>query len=134
MTTVAPRDAAVPAQAGRQAILRYLDAHGVQCKDAVRPAAAQRIRSAVAAQLDLHGMTQQRAAAALREALERCRCNGQKRLLVIHGQGTHSAPGAGAVLRDLVRMMLAGECAGQIRDYRGASPREGGEGATVVFL
>jgi DNA-nicking Smr family endonuclease len=120
---------------GPEAILRYLDAHGVQNKDAVRPRRPRTAgRSPATPQLDLHGMTQNRASAALRQSLERCRRLGQKRLLVIHGQGLHSGAAEGAVLREMVRHMLAGECREFVRDYHGALPREGGEGATVVHL
>jgi DNA-nicking Smr family endonuclease len=123
-----------PPQPGRDQILHYLDEHGVRDKDAQSRARSRRRRPSAPLSLDLHGLTQDRAAALLRETLARCRRLGQKRLLVIHGQGLHSGAAEGAVLREMVRHMLAGECRESLRDYHGALPREGGEGATVVHL
>jgi DNA-nicking Smr family endonuclease len=126
----------------RQRILRFIEEHGVHNKDARR---RSRVRigshrkgggeraARHRATLDLHGLTQDQAAHRLRMALERCRRNGVRSVLVIHGQGLHSNTD-GAVLRELVRVMLDGECRELVRSYKTAPPRLGGDGATVVYL
>lgn len=125
-----------------QEILRHLERFGVRDKDAARAAASrkratrQQVRtvSGFDATVDLHGMTQDVAAPAFRTALQRCKDNGMRTLLVIHGQGLHSNPVDGAVLKTMVRQMLDNELEGSIRDYRAAAFKDGGEGATVVRI
>ncbi len=126
--------------AEREHILRYLDQHGVVDKDEscggkARSSSAGRPhrRKAVDYELDLHGMTRERAAQALRMTLERCRGNGMRSVLVIHGQGLHSSED-GAVLRELVRTELSHGLSGLVRNYKPAPPRLGGSGATIVYL
>lgn len=124
----------------REQILRYLDQHGVVDKDGARggkrrrsPATGQRRHKGIDYELDLHGMTQERAVRALHTTLKRCRRNGMRSVLVIHGRGLHSSED-GAVLRDLVRAEISHALADIARNYKAAPPRLGGSGATIVYL
>jgi len=120
-------------------ILRYVERHGVVNKDALpggRAAGSGRRRGGPRYQalLDLHGFTEERAAAELREAVADARRRGYRALLVVHGRGIHSDPAEGAVLQRLVRQMLSGGLSSSVRDMRPAPPAMGGDGATLVYL
>ncbi len=125
---------------GREEILRHLDDHGVECKDAAEPVrpvpGGCRKKKGLSAHyvLDLHGMTAERAERAVRTAFEHCRRTGRRSLLLVHGTGMHSDPSEGPVLGPLVAQMLKGELAGSLTDYRKAPPPLGGNGATLVYL
>lgn len=84
--------------------------------------------------LDLHGFTSEEAARKLRHVIDRCESQGIKELLVIHGVGYHSVVNGRPVLKELVRQMLDNELCLQVRDYRCALPKDGGDGATLVYL
>jgi DNA-nicking Smr family endonuclease len=123
-------------------ILAFLDRHGTQNKDAFA------VKTPVPAKkkiekgkggiprmtLDLHGQTAEQASVRMRLTFESCRHHGVKELLIIHGQGHHSNLQDGPVLKKLVRDMLDCELKLQVREYRSATPREGGDGATMVSL
>jgi DNA-nicking Smr family endonuclease len=124
-------------------ILHHMERFGVINKDARLSSARDEgdhlgrrrgRRSRFDETIDLHGMTQDRAAIALRAALRRCSDLGKKTLLVIHGVGHGSDPEQGPVLRHLVKEMLDEECGRLVRDYRAAMARDGGDGATVVRI
>jgi DNA-nicking Smr family endonuclease len=123
-------------------ILSFLDRHGTQDKDAVAAKGAKAAKKpvekgkggALRMTLDLHGRTSDEASRQLRSTLEWCRLHGIRELLIVHGQGRHSAPEDGPVLKNLVRDMLDCELRLQVKEYRTALPRDGGDGATVVFL
>ena len=123
---------------GADPILEHLARFGVTDKDRVRPGARSPATASKAGKpafdriLDLHGLTSGQAERKLRAALAEAKRRGWKRMLVIHGRGTHSDPAEGAVLQNLVRTMLDGSCRPLIRNFSGASPRHGGEGAVVV--
>lgn len=80
--------------------------------------------------LDLHGMTQEQAGRELGAFLGRCREEGVKKVLIIHGQGHHSA--GGPVLKETVRRIL--ESSDLVTDWGTASPKHGGSGAVWVWL
>jgi DNA-nicking Smr family endonuclease len=119
-------------------ILSYLDQHGVVDKDASSVLKKRKkitiSRKHPRAILDLHGMKSDEAARKIRSELTRCSERGIKELLIIHGKGYHSAPQEGPVLKNLVRDMLERELGSMIRDFRTALPKDGGEGATLVYL
>jgi DNA-nicking Smr family endonuclease len=121
-------------------ILRYLDEHGIECKDRDAPTGPKQMprqhpKPAHSHHtLDLHGMTVPVAERAIRAAVDACRESGRKSLLVIHGAGHHSDPSQGPVLGALVRQMLDHELSALVSDYRKAPPPLGGGGATVVIL
>jgi DNA-nicking Smr family endonuclease len=121
-------------------ILRHLDRHGVIDKDKDRPRAPHAQRKNISrgrrggsrATVNLHGQTEEAAERTLRDWISQCRQTGIAELLVIHGRGLHSDPVGGGILRTLVRMMLENELSPFIRSFSVASPRDGGEGATLV--
>lgn len=84
--------------------------------------------------LDLHGLISSEASMRLRITVDRCKERGIKELLVIHGKGYHSNVNEGPVLKQMVKQMLEDELCLNIRDYKTAIPRDGGEGATLVYL
>lgn len=123
-------------------ILAFLDRHGTQNKDAFvakeEKPATKRIKKGKGGiprmTLDLHGQTGEQAARRMRLIFDSCGDHGVKELLVIHGRGHHSSVQERPVLKKLVHDMLDFELNLRVKDYRGASPREGGDGATLVFL
>lgn len=124
-------------QGSSEEILRYLDTHGVVDKDSAsgsRRTFRSKPRRRYDTELDLHGLTAERAEHLIETTLTRCRRNGAKRVLVVHGRGLHSDSGEGPVLRELVQQLLQNRCAPLIRNYRTAPPRDGGQGATIVYL
>ncbi|RMF73172.1 MAG: DNA mismatch repair protein MutS [Acidobacteria bacterium] len=84
----------------------------------------------VDARCDLHGMTRDEAAAALRRAVDEARHADRRTLLVIHGRGTHGSERR-AVLRAFVRQWL---CRAEVLAFATAPARLGGPGATLVRL
>ncbi len=128
---------------GRDEIFRYLNEHGVQDKDAAhctgQSAKAKtgigRNRKGVPRKvIDLHGMVSDDAQFTLAKAMEECKRIGIKELLVIHGRGTHSDASEEGVLKKLVRDNLEFRYSTAIRGYSSAPPRDGGEGATLVWM
>lgn len=91
---------------------------------------AERLRRGelpIEARLDLHGMTQEEAHAALERFLGRAHTAGQRCLLVITGKG--------AVLREAVpRWLGEGEARDRVLASTPAQPRHGGGGALYVLL
>jgi DNA-nicking Smr family endonuclease len=82
------------------------------------------------AELDLHGLHEREALAALESFIRRCRARGLKKVLVIHGKGRHSSGGpvlGGAVRKFLERCPHTGESGT-------ASREDGGQGAVWVIL
>lgn len=116
----------------------WLRRNGVEDKDrsgsheTVSPAERRRALRSLKpeAVIDLHGLTRDEAWTRLESFFADCRRRGFKKVLIIHGKGTHS--GNGSVLIDLVRVFIersprAGES--------GFSEREaGGSGSTWVIL
>lgn len=123
-------------------ILAFLDKHGTQNKDAFAEKEPTPAKTKIdkgkggvpRMTLDLHGRTGDQATMRMRLTFESCRHHGVKELLIVHGQGRHSNPLDGPVLKNLVHAMLENELALQVRDSRPAIPRDGGDGATVVYL
>lgn len=118
----------------REEILRYLDSHGVVNKDQGRTPRNRNATGKGTFSLDLHGYTQEQAAVKLRTTISRCRHRGIRTLLVVHGQGYHSHPDEGPVLKKMVRDMLQGELESIVADWKPGAPSQGGDGATVVRL
>lgn len=108
-------------------------------------------RQEVDRSVDLHGMTQERAFAKLRQVVEGAVRRGDKTLLVVTGKGgkrfsqLDATPAAyrtrgdfeqlGGVLRRMVPLWLEGpELKPFIQSYGTASPEHGGDGALYVIL
>jgi len=84
------------------------------------------------ATLDLHGLTIDVAIGKLRAFLTESRELGRRRVLVVHGKGTHSDHGA--PLREAVVADLLGPASGLVHAFASAPPTNGGDGATVVMI
>jgi DNA-nicking Smr family endonuclease len=93
-------------------------------------------RTEIEARIDLHGMTQAQAHAALLRFLHRAQANGVKFALVITGKGAPNAPrGARGVLRQQVPLWLAlPEFRACVLGFDVAHLGHGGEGALYVRL
>ena len=90
-------------------------------------------RTAIDARIDLHGMTQAQAHAALRQFLYRSQTCGAKFVLVITGKGVPNA--SRGVLRHQVPLWLAlPEFRGCVLGFDVAHVGHGGEGALYVRL
>jgi DNA-nicking Smr family endonuclease len=84
--------------------------------------------------LDLHGLVSAEAAIRLRMTVYRCKERGIKELLVIHGIGYHSHLSGGPVLKLMVKQMLENELCCSVRDSKPALPKDGGDGATLIYF
>ncbi len=123
----------------RQAIFSYIEKNGVFDKDASdarRHPISRNIcrKHTVRVILDLHGMKSDEAARKVRTFISQNRKKGIREILIIHGKGNHSANDGYPVLKKMVRDLLDNELHHIIRNYRAALPKEGGDGATVVYL
>lgn len=84
------------------------------------------------ATLDLHGLTIQDALRTMHAFLLESRALGRRRVLIVHGKGTHSE--YGAPLREAVVSDLLEATSGLVHAFASAASSDGGEGATVVML
>ncbi|SIQ64297.1 Smr domain-containing protein [Alkalispirochaeta americana] len=80
--------------------------------------------------LDLHGMTQEEARLSLGRFLATARAEGIRKVLIIHGKGTHGE--TGGVLRRLVQGYL--EADRSVGATGTPSAQEGGTGATWAIV
>jgi DNA-nicking Smr family endonuclease len=81
--------------------------------------------------LDLHGLTQEKAAARLADFIERAESQGKRCLLVITGKGLAS----GGILRDQVpRWLNQAPNRAHVLAFDYARPQDGGSGALYVLL
>lgn len=86
---------------------------------------------AVAAEMDLHGMTAVQARAALAEFIKEALLHGQSCVRVVHGKGRRSGP-RGPVLKNVVNQWLR-KC-DAVSAFGSARPIDGGSGAVYVLL
>ena len=104
--------------------------------------AIRRGRIAIAARVDLHGMTQDRAHTTLTRFLKKCVSEGSRCVLVITGKGgkrseadnPYAQFGAGVLRTALPHWLEAPELAPLVIASAPAAPRDGGEGARYVLL
>ncbi|MDD5673912.1 MAG: Smr/MutS family protein [Chitinivibrionales bacterium] len=122
-------------------ILKYLDTFGVQDKDIseqkkkiIEKKQEEKRHGVVRKILDLHGMREFEAEKQIKLTIRNCRETGVQELLIIHGYGLHSKPGEGPVLKSLVLSLLEHSPALQIKSFKPAALRDGGAGATLVYL
>lgn len=99
---------------------------------------AQRLRRGryeVDDRIDLHGMTQDRAHAALNAFIAASHGRGHRCVLVITGKGGLGPSGEGGVLRRSVpRWLNETPVRAAVLAFQPAQPRDGGEGALYVLL
>jgi DNA-nicking Smr family endonuclease len=88
------------------------------------------------ARIDLHGMTQTEAHAALRSLLQRSQADGAKFVLVITGKGLPNASfnGRGVLRRQVPLWLALPEFRSYVAGFDVASASHGGEGALYVRL
>jgi DNA-nicking Smr family endonuclease len=86
------------------------------------------------ARLDLHGLRLHELDDAAVPFVESGAARGLKRLLLIHGKGTHSPSGAGVLAEALVRLLSETELARCVRAFRSAPARLGGSGALALEI
>jgi DNA-nicking Smr family endonuclease len=104
--------------------------------------ALERGRLAVEARLDLHGMRQREAHAALRRFLKSAQGKGQRHVLVITGRGTepdarrsfYQADERGVLRQAVPHWLEQPDLANLVMSYSEAPRRLGGEGALYVRL
>ncbi|MBM3564742.1 MAG: hypothetical protein FJX42_01345 [Alphaproteobacteria bacterium] len=84
--------------------------------------------------LDLHGMTQESAHAALGPFLARSRAAGRRCVLVITGKGTRGGESAGVLRANVPRWLNEPGPRAHILAFAHAHARHGGEGALYVLL
>jgi DNA-nicking Smr family endonuclease len=95
---------------------------------------AERVRKGeipIDGRIDLHGMTQDDAHAALDRFVRQAWKDGKRMLLVITGKGNL---GEGVLRRGVPRWLTAGEHAARLLKVSAAQPRHGGDGAFYVLL
>lgn len=86
---------------------------------------------AVAAEIDLHGMTAIQARAALAQFIKDALFQSQSCVRVVHGKGRRSGP-KGPVLKNVVNVWLR-QC-DAVNAFGSARPIDGGSGAVYVLL
>ena len=84
----------------------------------------------VDAELDLHGLTRDKAHAELLEFLMLSRAAGARCVRIIHGKG-HNSGNRGPVIKQSLRSWLRRD---EVLAYCSAPPAQGGSGATLVLL
>jgi DNA-nicking Smr family endonuclease len=87
----------------------------------------------VEARIDLHGMDQRAAFAALMGFIETSSRGGRRALLIITGKGAVSE-GGGVLRRNAPNWLMSSPLAGRILAIQPAHARHGGEGAFYVLL
>jgi DNA-nicking Smr family endonuclease len=121
---------AIPATAGAKLVRKPPAAP----PEAIEPGRKRRIaraRDPIEARLDLHGMDQDRARAALHGFLRRTHADGLRAVLVITGKGL---TGDGILRRRTPDWLADPEVRGLIAGVSQAERRHGGEGALYVAL
>jgi len=97
---------------------------------------AERLRKgeiAIERRIDLHGMTQDDAHAALDRFVRQAWKDSKRMLLVITGKGS-AGQGGGVLRRQVPRWLAVGEHAARLLRLEPAQPRHGGSGALYVLL
>ncbi|MEE2661944.1 MAG: Smr/MutS family protein [Pseudomonadota bacterium] len=85
------------------------------------------------AQLDLHGLTVEKAHGAFNNIIQRAYAEGKRCILVITGKGL-TKRGAGIIRRELPQWINAAENRGLILGFSPAQPQDGGEGAFYLLI
>ena len=93
----------------------------------------RRGRLSIQAKLDLHGLTQTEAHAALHGFVQRSQATGRRAILIITGKGAVSA-GGGVLRRAVPRWLHDPPLRDLVLAVREAQPKDGGEGALYVLL
>jgi len=84
--------------------------------------------------LDLHGQRLQAARDSVHKAIQESWERGDRLVLIIHGKGLNSAQGAGVLRKALPSWLCAPEVEAMVLAFSSAAPKDGGNGATYVYL
>jgi DNA-nicking Smr family endonuclease len=120
----------IPAKAGAK-LVRKAPAAPPEAIEPGRKRRIARARDPIEARLDLHGMDQDRARAALHGFLRRTHADGLRAVLVITGKGL---TGDGILRRRTPEWLAEPEVRSLIAGVSQAERRHGGEGALYVAL
>ena len=143
LTTPAPKPRARQRRADESSVLaesmqaRWLEGlHGEvwYARPALPQSSLRRLRDgrySVEAELDLHGMTRDKARSELKAFLSECALRGIGCVRIVHGMGHRSGP-AGPVLKNAVQTWLTQWDA--VLGFASAGARRGGNGAVLVLL
>jgi len=96
--------------------------------------ALRRGEYAVQAHLDLHGMTRAEAKEAVETFLTRCRREGRRCVLIVHGRGLNSKDQIPVLKESLQTWLVHGRLARAVLAFATARPHDGGAGAVYVLL
>jgi len=107
------------------------DKDAATVEPAALPSRSEMERTRPDDELDLHGLLQEEALAAVRFFLRESRLEGYRKVLVIHGKGLHSENRKG-VLKDAVQQILMKDR--NVAAWGEAGRKEGGRGASWVWL
>lgn len=86
------------------------------------------------ARLDLHGLTQEEAKAALERFVQDARVAGHRCVVVVTGRGLHSEDQVPVLKRGVQSWLTRGRLARQVLAFCTAKPTDGGAGALYVLL
>ncbi len=86
------------------------------------------------ARIDLHGMRQERAHAALASFLRRQQASGAKIVLVVTGKGRATSEGRGVLRESVPRWLAEGAFRHLVVGFEEANRRHGGAGALYVRI
>lgn len=102
----------------------------------IKPGALERLwvnRKGVDAELDLHGLTADRAGRAVTQFVVEQHRAGRRTLRIIHGKGTHS-PDGGVLGHAVEKALLGTAAAPLVHAFSSAPSDQGGTGALLVML
>lgn len=104
------------------------------CRPGIQHAAVRKLKRGqirIEAELDLHGLTADRARAIVDEFLHDCREVGIRAIRIIHGKGKRSGPRGPVLKRQLASWLRRRDA---VLAYCSARPVDGGTGAVYVLL
>jgi len=113
---------------------RALEAGAVVDLDRRTAERLKRGQLAIDGRIDLHGMTQEDAHAALARFVAASRAGGRRCVLVITGKGRPNAQGGGVLKQAVPRWLNEPALRSQILAFVAAQPKDGGGGALYVLL
>jgi len=125
--SLSPKPAAEPAPAAQLPTAPPLTPLGRRLRGRVA-----RGKEVIDARLDLHGLTQSEAHAALLNFLRQAQARGARLLLVITGKGTRSDGERGVLKRQVPQWLGLPEFRALVVGFEDAGVRHGGEGALYV--
>jgi DNA-nicking Smr family endonuclease len=113
---------------------RALEAGAVVDLDRRTAERLKRGQLAIDGRIDLHGMTQDDAHAALARFVNASRAMGRRCVLVITGKGRPGPEGGGVLKQAVPRWLNEPSLRSQILAFVAAQPKDGGAGALYVLL